>query len=164
MLRLAAAEADGVILNWLAVEDLPQIRRELDGAKPDFEVVARLFVCPTEDEAYARETGRRLIAGYLTVPAYAAFHRWLGREPRLGEMWRAWAAGDRRAAAASVPDDVIDALVVHGSPASCRAHLLRYAEAGIGTPVIALVPTPELTSGGADALTHVLAVLGGETG
>jgi probable F420-dependent oxidoreductase len=161
MLRLAAAEADGVILNWLAVEDLAQVRHELDGVKPEFEVAARLFVCPTEDEGYARETGRRLIAGYLTVPAYAAFHRWLGREPVLGEMWRAWAAGDRRAAAASVPDEVVDALVVHGSPAKCRTHLLRYVEAGVGTPVVALLPTPELASGGAETLTGVLAGLGG---
>src|SRR5207253_10984464 len=32
MLRLAAAEGDGAILNWLAVDDLPQVRAELAGA------------------------------------------------------------------------------------------------------------------------------------
>ncbi|MEU0551480.1 hypothetical protein ABZ272_27320, partial [Micromonospora sp. NPDC005979] len=31
--------------------------------------------------------GRRLITSYLTVPAYAEFHRWLGRDGTLGPMW-----------------------------------------------------------------------------
>src|SRR5207249_1943496 len=113
MLRLAAAEADGVILNWLGADDLPRVLAELDGVAPEFDVVARIFVCPTSDEGFARTTGRRLIASYLTVPAYARFHRWLGRGPALREMWRAWEAGDRRAAAAAVPADVVDSLVVH---------------------------------------------------
>ncbi|MFD0823221.1 LLM class F420-dependent oxidoreductase, partial [Micromonospora zhanjiangensis] len=95
MLRLAAAEADGTILNWLAADDVPRVLAELSGHPDDFEIVARIFVCPTGDAAHARALGRRLISSYLTVPAYAAFHRWLGREPQLGPMWRAWAAGDR---------------------------------------------------------------------
>jgi probable F420-dependent oxidoreductase len=160
MLRLAAAEADGVILNWLAVADLPTVRPELAAAGPGFQVAARIFVCPTPDEAYARETGRRLIAAYLTVPAYAAFHRWLGRSSVLKPMWDAWAAGDRRGAAASIPDDVIDALVVHGTPDECRQHVQRYADGGIDIPIIALLPTPELLSGGATALMATLQALG----
>lgn len=160
MLRLAAAEADGVILNWLAVEDLPKVRAELTGAREGFEVAARIFVCPTTDTAFARETGRRLIAAYLTVPAYAAFHRWLGRTGALGTLWEKWAAGDRRGASASIPDEVIDALVVHGSPERCAGHVARYVAAGVGTPAIALLPTPELATGGAAALMEVLTGLG----
>jgi probable F420-dependent oxidoreductase len=144
MLRLAAAEADGVILNWLSVSDVAQARAELTGAGPDFEVAARIFVCPTGDAEYARATGRRMIAAYLTVPAYAAFHRWLGRGDVLKPMWDAWAAGDRKGALAAIPDEVVDALIVHGTPARCRDHVQRYADAGITTPVIALVPAPDM--------------------
>src|SRR5438045_7478218 len=121
MLRLAAAEADGVILNWLAAADLPHVRAELAGAKDGFETVARIFVCPTDDVRYARDLGRRMIAGYLTVPAYAAFHRWLGRGEVLDPMWRAWAAGDRRTATAASPDSGVAALTVPGTPAAVRA-------------------------------------------
>ncbi len=159
MLRLAAAEADGVILNWLAVADLSRVRAELGAAKPGFETVARIFVCPTEDTAYARTVGRRLIATYLTVPAYAAFHRWLGRGDLLEPMWRAWAAGDRRGAASAVPDELVDALVLHGAPDECRAAVSRYVEGGVDTPVLALLPTPELERGGAKALRETLAAL-----
>ncbi|MFJ6199453.1 LLM class F420-dependent oxidoreductase [Micromonospora sp. NPDC092111] len=161
MLRLAAAEADGVILNWLAADDVPRVRAELAGrGGPDFDVVARIFVCPTEDADYARTLGRRLITSYLTVPAYAEFHRWLGREATLGPVWSAWAAGDRRAAAAAVPDEVVDALILHGSPAHCRDQARRYTDAGVDVPVLALLPTPELATGGAATLGELIAGLG----
>jgi probable F420-dependent oxidoreductase len=160
MLRLAATEADGVILNWLSAADVPTVLAETKAAGPDFEVAARIFVCPTTDAAHARTVGRRLIAAYLTVPAYAAFHRWLGRTEALAPMWRAWAAGDRKAALSAVADDVIDELVVHGSPADCRSKVAAYTGAGVTVPVMALLPTPELEQGGAPALTSLIAALG----
>ncbi|MGV9764988.1 LLM class F420-dependent oxidoreductase [Micromonospora tulbaghiae] len=156
MLRLAAAEADGVILNWLAADDVPTALAEVGERRPGFDVAARIFVCPTEDAAYARALGRRMITGYLTVPAYAAFHRWLGREDSLGPMWQAWAAGDRRGASAAVPDDVVDALVLHGSPEQCVAAVRRYADNGVDVPVLAVLPTPEITEGGAAAWMDLL--------
>jgi probable F420-dependent oxidoreductase len=160
MLRLAAAEADGVILNWLAATDLPQVLSELGAAGPGFGVAARIFVCPTEDAGYVRAVGRRLIAAYLTVPAYAAFHRWLGREPVLGPMWKAWAAGDRKAALAAIPDELVDELIVHGSPERCRERVAAYSAAGVGIPVMALLTTPELENGGPEGLTTLLTRLG----
>ena len=143
MLRLAAAEADGVILNWLAPTDVPTALAETKAAGPGFEVAARIFVCPTDDAAHARAVARRLIAAYLTVPAYAEFHRWLGREPVLGTMWERWAAGDRKGALAAIPDALVDELVVHGTPGECRARVQAYADAGVTVPVMALLPTPD---------------------
>jgi alkanesulfonate monooxygenase SsuD/methylene tetrahydromethanopterin reductase-like flavin-dependent oxidoreductase (luciferase family) len=55
-------------------------------------------------------------------------------------MWKAWRAGDRKAALAAIPDDVVDALVVHGSPAACRAHVQRYVDNGVTIPVLAVLP------------------------
>jgi probable F420-dependent oxidoreductase len=141
MLALAGREADGAILNWLAASD---VARCLDAVGTPTETVARVFVCPTEDAGYARTLGRTLVSTYLTVPAYAAFHDWLGRGPALRAMHEAWAAGDRRGAAAAVPDEVVDALVLHGSPESVRDQVQSYADAGVSTPVLALLPAPDL--------------------
>jgi probable F420-dependent oxidoreductase len=141
MLALAGREADGAILNWLAASD---VARCLEAVAAPTETVARVFVCPTEDAGYARTLGRTLISTYLTVPAYAAFHDWLGRGPALRAMHEAWAEGDRRGAAAAVPDEVVDALVLHGSPESVRAQVQAYADAGVTTPVLALLPAPDL--------------------
>jgi probable F420-dependent oxidoreductase len=142
MLRLAAAEADGAILNWLAASDVPRVTAELRGAPDGFDVAARIFVCPTTDAAYVRTVGKRMITAYLTVGAYAEFHRWLGREPVLGPVWDAWAAGDRKGALAAVPDELVDSLVLHGTPAQVRKQLEDYVAGGVRTPVIALVPAP----------------------
>ncbi|MEU4196619.1 LLM class F420-dependent oxidoreductase [Kribbella sp. NPDC026611] len=138
MLRLAAREADGAITNWLSAEDVRKVRAELG---PDKELAARIFVCVTEDAEMARNIGRFLIATYLTVPGYAAFHDWLGRGAAMKEMREAWAAGDRNAAMAAIPVALLDDLIVHGSAAECRAHIDRYVENGLDTPIIAALPT-----------------------
>ncbi|RZS43666.1 putative F420-dependent oxidoreductase/probable F420-dependent oxidoreductase [Herbihabitans rhizosphaerae] len=138
MLRLAAREADGAITNWLAPADVPTVRAELG---PERELVARIFVCPTEDADAARGLGRLLISSYLTVPVYAAFHEWLGRGDKLRPMHEAWAAGDRATANTAIPDDVVDELIVYGSPQACRERVAEYVEAGLDTPVISVLPS-----------------------
>ncbi|ALG08070.1 LLM class F420-dependent oxidoreductase [Kibdelosporangium phytohabitans] len=140
MLKLARKEADGAITNWLAPSDVPKVRAEVGGG---FELVARVFVCPTEDVDAARGLGRLLISSYLTVPVYAAFHDWLGRGEALKPMHEAWAAGDRQRANEVIPDEVVDALIVHGSPRRCREIVAQYVESGLDTPVISVLPTGE---------------------
>jgi probable F420-dependent oxidoreductase len=137
MLRLAGEEADGAILNWLAASDVAQCRAEVGENKT---IAARLFVIPLEDADTARFIARRMISSYLTVNAYAEFHRWLGRGDALTPMWEAWSAGDRKLANEVIPDAVVDELVIHGSFTECREHVQRYIEAGIQIPSIAIVP------------------------
>ena len=156
MLALAGREADGAILNWLAADDVGRCVTAI--GNPASRIVARIFVCPTEDADHARALGRRLIATYLNVPAYAEFHRWLGRGPRLERVWQLWEDGDRAGAAQAVPNDVVDELVLHGNPASCREQVLRYVEAGVQIPVLALLPSPETADQA--GLAAVLAALG----
>ncbi|TWP47254.1 LLM class F420-dependent oxidoreductase [Lentzea tibetensis] len=138
MLRLAAREADGAITNWLGADDVPKVREELGG---EAELAARIFVCPTEDTDAARALGRMLISSYMTVPAYAAFHEWLGRGEAMRPMQEAWAAGDRKGANKAVPDEVVDQLIIHGSVDHCRAQVAKYQANGVDTPIIALLPT-----------------------
>ena len=139
MLRLAAAEADAAITNWVAPSDVATIR---DVVGDECELIARLFVCPTTDTDAARGMGRRLIAAYMTVPVYAAFQAWLGRGEALKPMQDAWAAGDRRGALAAIPDEVVDELVVHGDPQACRERLAEYRAQGLDTPCVAITPVP----------------------
>jgi alkanesulfonate monooxygenase SsuD/methylene tetrahydromethanopterin reductase-like flavin-dependent oxidoreductase (luciferase family) len=146
MLHLAGKEADGAILNWLSADDVPKAVAEVTGAAgagpdaPHREIVARIFVIPTEDADLARMVGRRMITAYLNVTAYAEFHRWLGRGPVLQPMWDAWAAGDRKAALAAIPDEVVDQLIVHGSLTECKAHIQRYVDNGVTVPAPAVIP------------------------
>jgi alkanesulfonate monooxygenase SsuD/methylene tetrahydromethanopterin reductase-like flavin-dependent oxidoreductase (luciferase family) len=140
MLRLAEAEADGAIVNWFSAADAGRAAEIVRGRDDGKELAARIMVAPTEDTELVYATVRRLFTAYLTVPAYVASQQWLGREPALGPMWEAWASGDRKAALRLVPDDVIDALVVHGSYEQCRQGLAEYVDHGVTTPVLAVLP------------------------
>jgi probable F420-dependent oxidoreductase len=140
MLRLAGRDGDGAIINWLSADDVKTVVPHVGDGK---EIVARIFVLPTEDEEVVRFVGRRALAAYLNVPVYAEFHEWLGRGEVLRPMWDAWRAGDREAATAAIPDSLVDELIVHGSPADCRAHLARYAENGVTTPAPAIMAGPD---------------------
>ncbi|CAN5560431.1 LLM class F420-dependent oxidoreductase [soil metagenome] len=144
MLRLAGREGDGAIVNWLSADDVRQVVPHVaaGGADKgvDKEVVARIFVAPTDDADTVRAMGRYAIAAYLTVPVYAAFHEWLGRGELLAPMWQRWKDGDRKAALEAIPDSLVDELIVHGPPEACREHIARYVANGVTTPALALLP------------------------
>ncbi len=140
MLRLAGREGDGAILNWLSAEDVSRVVPHVHAGGPGKEIVARIFVCPSEDKDTVRAMGRFAVSAYMNVPVYRAFQEWIGRGPALAEMWKHWDAGDRKAAVAAIPDHVVDELIVHGSPAQCREHIARYVENGVHTPVLAIMP------------------------
>jgi probable F420-dependent oxidoreductase len=144
MLRLAGRVGDGAILNWLSAEDVKTVTPYVHEGGEGKEIVARLFVVPTRDRDVARAIARRGAAAYLNVPVYAAFHEWIGRGDRLGEMWSHWKAGDRKAALEAIPDEVVDELVIHGSPEECREHIERYREAGVTTPALSILHAEDL--------------------
>ena len=149
MLRLAGREGDGAITNWLSPADVPKIVEQVG---PDKEIVTRIIVFPTTDFDTVRTVGRRIVAAYLTVPAYAAFQEWLGRGDANREMTAAWNAGDRGRALELVPDALIDELIVHGSPAECARGVEEYVAAGVTT-------TAPMISAQGDQLREVLRAL-----
>ena len=152
MLRLAGREADGAVVNWLSPTDAGRVSaivREAASAarRPAPEVAARIFVCPSDDRDRVLAEAKRLVAAYVNVPVYRAFHEWLGRTDVLGEHWERWDAGDRAGSLEAMPDSVVDDLLVHGAPDQCRAAIARYVAAGITTPVLAIVPLAGVDAG-----------------
>ena len=123
-----------------SADDVPKVAAIVNAQGDDREIVCRIFVCPSEDTDTVRQAAKFAIAAYLNVPVYAAFHEWLGRGPALRGMWDAWQAGDRKGALASIPDEVVDQLIVHGSPAVCRARIKKYFDLGVTTSSLAIMP------------------------
>jgi probable F420-dependent oxidoreductase len=145
MLRTAGEVADGVCINWLSAEDVRKsvaIVREAArdaGRDPEsVEVTARLMVNVDPPGEEQDTFCRRHIAGYLNVPVYREFHRWLGRTGLQG-MWEAWDAGDRRGALAALSDATIDEVIVRGTPEERRAHVQRYHDTGVDTAFLMLL-------------------------
>ena len=90
MLRVAGEVADGVILNWLAPEDVPKsvavVREAAERAGRDpksIEITARIFVNLDPVTPESETAVRRHVAGYLNVPVYRHFQEWLGRTEAL---------------------------------------------------------------------------------
>lgn len=140
MLRMAGRESDGAILNWLAPDDLATIVPIVKEQNPEAEIAARLFVVPTEDADTARAIARFVMGLYINVPVYRAFHEWMGRTDAMAEHWDLWASGDRKAAMAALPDEVVDELIIHGSRETCHARITEYMDKGIDTAALAILP------------------------
>jgi probable F420-dependent oxidoreductase len=143
MLELAGEIADGVVLNWIGPETVPEslervragagrVGRELDR----FELAAFVRVCVTDDPGPARAALARDITGYTIVDVYASFFRGAGFGPEVDAVQAAWKAGDRAGAVRQISPRVLDALGVVGDEALCRARLETFARAGLSQPVV----------------------------
>jgi probable F420-dependent oxidoreductase len=152
-LELAGEVADGVLLNWIAPETIPEsiahlrtgaVRagRTLDG----FEIAAYVRTCVTDAPDPVRESLARDITGYAIVDAYGSFFRTSGFAPEVDAVQAAWKAGDRAGAVRRISGRVLDALGVIGNRDFCRERLRQFAEAGLTMPVVvpyARDPAPE---------------------
>jgi len=140
MLRVAGEVGDGLVINWLSADDVPKsvavvrAAAKAVGRDPaDIEITARLIVHVDPPSPASDAAVRRHVTAYLNVPVYKAFQEWLGRTEALAPMWTAWAGGDRKAAVAAVPEQVINDLIIRGSMEEIRTHVCRYLEAGVDT-------------------------------
>jgi probable F420-dependent oxidoreductase len=142
MLRLAGREGDGAIVNWLSADDVTRVAGIVSDAAggAEREIVARIFVCPSDRRDEVVPAARFAMAAYLNVPVYRAFHQWMGRGEALAEHFEQWDAGDRKGALAKIPDELVDQLVVHGTPDECRAHVDRYLANGVTTAALMVMP------------------------
>ncbi len=140
MLRLAAREADGAIINWLSATDAARVTGIVREVAADAEIVARLFVCPNPDRAAVLPEAKRMLAGYLSVAVYRAFHVWLGREAMLTPFWERWDSRDRAGSLQQIPDELVDDIMINGTPAECRAQIAHYVANGVTTPALHVLP------------------------
>ncbi|HYH58832.1 MAG TPA: LLM class flavin-dependent oxidoreductase [Thermoleophilaceae bacterium] len=125
MLRLAGEVADGVIL-WLCepgyIRDVvvPEVTKGREKAgKPleGFDIVAAVPSAVTDDPQAARETLRRDLVPYFSLPFYRAMIERAGFEPDIENA-----------------DGFIDTLAGIGTEDDVRAGIDRYAQAGATSP------------------------------
>ncbi len=163
MLELAGEIADGVVLNWIPPETVPESIKHLEvGARKagrtleSFEIASFIRTCVGADAAPAREALARDIAGYATVDAYANFFRRAGFGDEVDALNAAWKAGDRAGAVKQVSPRVLDGLGVVGDEAFCRERIAEFVRAGLTQPVIVPFAPP---GGGGDPRPALLRTL-----
>ena len=92
-------------------------------------------VCVTDDVEAARAWARREVMGYVIVPAYRRAFERQGFTDVCAAAMKLWDDGDRRAAAASLPDAFVDALCLAGPADDVRERFERFRAAGVDEPV-----------------------------
>ena len=144
--------ADGVLLNWLPPEVVPDSIRHLEiGARragrtlDGFEIAAYIRTCVTDDAEAARQWLARDITGYATVDSYARFFRASGFAEEIDALQAAWKAGDRGGAVKQISPRVLAGLGVIGTQDACRARIAEFRRAGLTMPVV--VPFAPVASG-----------------
>lgn len=147
VLRYAGEVADGVLLNVCLSTAYVRSRLEIveDGARAvgrtldDVDVAMAVVVSPHEDSAQGKDGGRRFIALYLSMFPNIASETGLAQE-LVGDVRTVFERDGLEAAAALVPDEVVDLLSASGTPQECRARLGAYRDAGV--ELIVLTPVP----------------------
>lgn len=142
MLELAVEQGDGAFTNFLPLSGLPRVTAQLDGAPDGFELLCRFFCLPGERET-VEPLARFMFSSYITVPVYAAFYRWLGYGEQIAPMVEAWEGGDRQAAAAAAPWELIEEMFVFGSPGEMKERIGAFVEGGVTLPILTPITTPD---------------------
>jgi 5,10-methylenetetrahydromethanopterin reductase len=144
MLAFAGRLGDGVLLNWLPLDAVPdavaQVRKAATeaGRDPAAMVVACYVRACVGDLGQLADDLRPQVLTYLQSPAYAAMLRRSG----ITDVDRVAAAGpDERTGLVS--DRTIDALVATGTADQLAARLEAYRQAGVDLPVLYPLPAGE---------------------
>jgi 5,10-methylenetetrahydromethanopterin reductase len=144
MLAFAGRLGDGVLLNWLPLDAVPdavaQVRKAATeaGRDPAAVVVACYVRACVGDLGQLADDLRPQVLTYLQIPAYAAMLRRSG----ITDVDRVAAAGpDERTGLVS--DQTIDTLVATGTADQVAARLEAYRQAGVDLPVLYPLPAGE---------------------
>lgn len=136
MTALAGEIADGVVFNamtsldWLRDVSLPTLHAGLDAAgrsREAVEVSRLVYVAIDDDLEAAYDLVRPALAYYLAIPYFGDLCEFHGFDSALAAGRKALARGDHAAAAAAIPDGMVDAFALAGPPGRVRERLEAYA-------------------------------------
>jgi probable F420-dependent oxidoreductase len=143
-IALAGEIADGVILTRSTLHTASAVRRQVAlaasqcGRDPSRIAITTLLptaVGSTDAEALASlRPGVALYAGFF--PRYNRLMSEHGFAAEAAAIAAAWARGDREAAERAVPDAMIEATCIVGTPERCRASVAAYRQSGVDVPIL----------------------------
>ena len=144
--ELAGEAADGYLAR--PAESIPAIRIAKDriaaaalaaGREPDeIDIGGYLLSLVDSSRRAALDRAKRepFVIYMLAVQSDTAMRR-VGLDPELkGRVFAAWREGDYHRAAGLIPDELVDAFILCGTPDEVAARAAEYAEAGMTVPVL----------------------------
>jgi alkanesulfonate monooxygenase SsuD/methylene tetrahydromethanopterin reductase-like flavin-dependent oxidoreductase (luciferase family) len=141
---VAGAVGDGLMPFLSPLSYLPTLLDAARSARPTapstFGVCLSIPTFVSEDEAAARSAARYNLAFFGQLPNYRRQWRRAGYGTAMDAVKEAWKSGQRREAAAQIPDELVEEVCVYGSVDRCRAQLAAFRAAGVDLPVLAVSP------------------------
>ena len=144
MLEVCGEIADGALLTWPSLDAPRRAAEHVSrgalrvGRDPSEIDVASLIPCAVaprrRDALEVLRPGVALYAGFF--PRYNRLLAESGFPEAVRAIKTAWDRGDRAAATQAVPDELIEAVAIAGTPDECRDRIDRYRRAGLGLPII----------------------------
>ncbi len=146
--RMAAALGEGLAghpvwsLRWIEERVMPTLDEALvthERSRDDFDLNLWAYVAIGEDEEEARRDARAQVSFYASIPQYERYFDAHGFGEPARAAASAAAAGDSRAMAAAIPDDMVDTFAVAGTPETVRKRIDRYWEVADALTLVAPV-------------------------
>ena len=133
MIQAAGAVGDGLVGHPLFTpEYVSQVARpalaqgaERAGRDTDVPIAGYITCSVSEDREDARRSAAAVIAFNSTVKTYDAVHRVSGFEDEVEQVRTAWREGDFGAMVEAISDEMVDTIVLAGTPDEVRS---RYRE------------------------------------
>lgn len=149
MLQVCGEIAQGVILTWStldagrrATENIAMGARRAGRRAADVDIASLLPCYITNDRRQAFDAMRPAVAFYAGFfPRYNRLMAESGFPEAARVIKAAWDRGGHEAATSEVPDALIDAISVTGTPMECRARVEAYRRSGITLPIISPRPS-----------------------
>ena len=144
MLEMVGELADGVLMNWTAVDYLQEaighikLGAEKAGRDPnEIDIAGYVRVAVGDDVSVSRDSLRYQVARYASNPFYRNFFAETGFDKEMSAAAAALADGKLDKAADSITVEMQDQVAVVGTVEECRAALEKRRAAGLQLPVIA---------------------------
>jgi probable F420-dependent oxidoreductase len=144
MLAIAGEIADGVLLTWPTPEAVRRavhhvaIGARRAGRDPgQVDIGSLMPCCVASTRAEARDGVRAAVGFYAGFfPRYNRLLAEAGFPEAVRAIKEAFDRGGRDAAAKAVPDELVDAVALAGTPDECRARIDEYRRAGLALPIV----------------------------
>lgn len=147
-LAIGGELADGVILAFMtpqavtkSADAVAAAARSVGRDPADIDVAGRLMVIVDEDEEAVRRHVQRLLAFYLSSEVYRNSFSRQGFDDEIERFHKQWEAGQRKEAAAALPQELLDIAAITGSVEHVKSRLDEYRASGLRTPFIYPITT-----------------------
>jgi alkanesulfonate monooxygenase SsuD/methylene tetrahydromethanopterin reductase-like flavin-dependent oxidoreductase (luciferase family) len=144
MLALCGEIAQGLLMVFSTVGSARAVTEHLSAGAArarrnlnEVEIASLMPASVATDRKTAYDRTRPLLAFYVGFfPRYRRVAAEAGFDTSASAVAHAWERGDADAAAAAVPDEMVAALTISGTPADLRARIAEYRRSGISLPIL----------------------------